>query len=95
MIVRILGEGQWRLDEDQLAALNEIDDQVQAAIEAGDEVELQSVIGQLLDQIRAGEHLGDEELAESDLIVPDASATLDEVRGMLDAAGGNEGFIPN
>lgn len=95
MIVRILGEGQWRLDEQQLAAMNEVDDQVQAAIEAGDEEGLQAALGQLLDQIRAGEPLGDEELAESDLIVPDGNATLDEVRAMLDAAGSTEGLIPN
>ncbi|MEL4357366.1 MULTISPECIES: PspA-associated protein PspAA [unclassified Luteococcus] len=94
MIIRILGEGQWRLDEQQLANLNDVDDHVQAALEADDQTGLQAALGLLLDQIRSGEHLGDEELVESDLIVPDASATLDEVRAFLDENGSTEGLIP-
>ena len=37
-----------------------------------------------------GEALADEELVDSDLIVPDAEASLDEVRDLLD----EDGLIP-
>ena len=37
MIVRISGEDQYRLDDDQTAKLNELDNAVVAACEGGDE----------------------------------------------------------
>ncbi|GAA1387958.1 PspA-associated protein PspAA [Luteococcus peritonei] len=92
MIIRILGEGQWRLDESAMDQLNQLDDRVAAAIEAGDQGAMQEALGRLLDQIRAGAEVADDELAESDLVVPDASATLDEVRALLE--GTDEGLIP-
>ena len=36
MIVRILGEGQYDLDDHALDALNGLDTQIESAIEAGD-----------------------------------------------------------
>ena len=36
MIVRILGEGQWRLPEDALTELNALDDAVEQAVAAND-----------------------------------------------------------
>ena len=37
MIVRILSEGQWRIDGDAHNALHALDDAVEAAVQAGDE----------------------------------------------------------
>ena len=37
MIVRILGEGQYDLDDHALDALNGLDTQIESAIEAGDD----------------------------------------------------------
>ncbi len=36
MIVRILGEGQWDVSDEQLDALNELDAAVEAAVDGGD-----------------------------------------------------------
>ncbi|MGO4956474.1 PspA-associated protein PspAA [Luteococcus sp. Sow4_B9] len=94
MIVRILGEGQWRIDAESLPGLNDLDDRVAGALEADDQQALEGALTLLLEQIRAGEKVPDEELAESDLIVPDASASLDEVRAFLDESGSTEGLIP-
>ena len=41
MIVRILGEGQLEVADDQLDALNELDSAVESAVEAGDEAGVQ------------------------------------------------------
>lgn len=93
MIVRILNEGQWRLADDQLGALNISDDAIESAVDAGDEAALRSALTSLLDQIRAvGEVVPDDSLADSDLILPDADATLDEVRAWLSDS--DEGLIP-
>ena len=40
MIVRLMGEGQFTADDDLLGRLNALDDQAQAAVDAGNEPEL-------------------------------------------------------
>lgn len=94
MIVRILGAGQWRVDDSTLDELNAHDDKVQAALDAGDQSALTAALAGLLGRIRQGQEVPDSELSDSDLIVPDESATLDEVRSLLDESGSTEGLIP-
>jgi hypothetical protein len=91
MIVRILGEGQFEVAESELARLNELDAAVEAEIDAGNEEAFSSRLGELLDGVRAvGAPLADESLEDSDLILPPADATLEEVREMLS----DDGLIP-
>ena len=40
MIVRVLGEGQWRVDDGLRERLQELDEQVSRALDAGDEAAL-------------------------------------------------------
>jgi len=94
MIVRILGEGQWRIGEGAQAGLNALDDAVETAVLAGDQARLGEALRRLHDQVRdVGVVVPDEELADSDLILPDVDASLDEVRALLSESG--EGLIPN
>jgi hypothetical protein len=91
MIVRILGEGQWEVDDEHLVALNKLDDDVEAAVESGDEVTFSNSLAALLDAVRkAGSVLPDESLEDSDLILPPSDATLEEVRELLS----DDGLIP-
>ncbi|WP_333769674.1 PspA-associated protein PspAA [Streptomyces sp. IBSBF 2435] len=91
MIVRIMGEGQVRLADAALTELNELDNELLAAVEAGDEEGFRRTLGALLDSVRRlGEPLPDDALAPSELILPTADATLDEVRAMLK----DDGLIP-
>ncbi len=91
MIVRILGEGQWELDDEHITALNNLDDEVEAAVEAGDEITFASTLAALLDGVRkSGTVLADDSLEDSDLILPPSDATLDEVRRLL----ADDGLIP-
>ena len=91
MIVRILGEGQYDLSEDAVAALNDLDAEVEAAIEAGDDTGLRGELAQLLAGVRtAGVAHDADSLEPSDLILPMADATLAEVKDMLS----DEGLIP-
>ncbi len=94
MIIRILGEGQFRLDDSVMGELNLSDDRVQAAIEADDEVLLGEALAGLLETIRQGEPLADDDLSDSHLIVPDSAATVEDVRAMLASSGSTEGLIP-
>jgi hypothetical protein len=92
VIVRILGEGQFRLDDTAFATVHEIDDRVQAAAEAGDAGAFSAALHELVDAIqRMGEPLAADEFEGSDAIVPEAGTTLEEARELLSS----EGLIPN
>lgn len=94
MIVRILSEGQWRIDGDAHTALNSLDDAVEAAVSAGDQEQLGAALRSLHDQVRAlGRPVADDEITDSDLILPDVDASLDDVRALLSES--DEGLIPN
>lgn len=91
MIVRILTEGQFEVGEDQLAVLNELDAAVETAVEAGDEQRFAESLAALLDAVRtAGAAVANDSLVDSDLILPPADASIDEVREMLQ----DDGLIP-
>lgn len=91
MIVRIAGEGQYDVDDASLDQLNALDATIEQALEAGDEATFRSGLEQLLGQVRSvGTQVGPDELVPSDLLLPHAEATLDEVRDLL----GEEGLIP-
>ncbi|GAA0932294.1 PspA-associated protein PspAA [Nonomuraea longicatena] len=91
MIVRIMGEGQVQISEADLAVLNELDDELEAAIEAVDEETFRVKLHALLDKVRqVGKALPDDSLEPSELILPPADASIDEVRDML----GDQGLIP-
>ena len=98
MIVRILSEGQWRIESDARNALNALDDAVEAAVKVGDQDQLAQALRSLHDQVRAvgvvvGSVLAEDSLEDSDLILPDVDASLDEVRALLSES--DEGLIPN
>jgi hypothetical protein len=91
MIVRILGEGQYDLSDDAVAALNDLDAKVESAVEAGDQEAFDHALTALLDGVRtAGVAHDAGSLEPSDLILPMADATLSEVRDMLSG----DGLIP-
>jgi hypothetical protein len=93
MIVRILNEGQWRLTDEALRALNSFDDAVEQAVVAGDQNQLTQALHTLLDRIRTtGTPVPDEELEDSDLILPAADSTVEEVQQLLSES--EEGLIP-
>ncbi len=95
MIVRILNEGQWTVDDEVFATLNDHDDEIEAAVESGDEERLAHSLAALLDVVRRrGTVVPDDSLADSDLILPDADATLAEVREWLADNSAGEGLIP-
>jgi hypothetical protein len=91
MIVRILGEGQLEVADDQLDALNELDRAVESAVEAGDDTAFLSALTALLDGVRrSGTPLAEDSLDDSDLILPPSDATIEEVRELLEG----DGLIP-
>jgi DNA-binding GntR family transcriptional regulator len=92
VIVRIATESQYRLPDDDAAQLNALDNEVVAAVEAGDEDRFHEVFEQMLDLVRrAGQPLDEDELAESDVILPPPDTSF--VEAAEDFTG--EGLIPD
>lgn len=92
MIIRILGEGQFRLDGDGHGEVNRLDDALQQAADAGDAEGFHVVLDALVAEIkRLGTPMPPEDLHPSDAVVPAAGTTLDEARALLHS----EGLIPD
>lgn len=92
MIIRIMGEGQLEVGDEDLAALNALDGDLEAAIESGDEAKFRNALHALLDNVReVGKPLPPDSLVSSGLILPPADSDMAEVRAML----GDEGLIPD
>jgi hypothetical protein len=92
MIVRVLTEGQYEVDDGALERLQVLDQEAQAAIEAGDEPTFHARYRELLDGLRsAGTELADDDLRASDLMLPPPDVSFEEVKG--DYSG--QGLIPD
>ena len=91
MIVRILGEGQFDVDDAATLELNQLDTDLETAVDQNDETAFTAALTSLLTHVRAhGSPLPTDTLEESDLILPHEDSSMDEVRKMLT----DEGLIP-
>ena len=92
MIVRVMGEGQWRVDDDVAQQLNGLDDRVGEAVNAGDEQALAALLREMAELVRSrGSKLEDADLSPSEAIVPPEDLTMDEAKELLTG----EGLIPD
>ena len=92
MIVRLMGEGQYRVDDDCLARLDELDDAAMEALGRDDEADLDARLDEMWAVVRdQGTALDDADLSPSDLIVPPSDLTLEETRALFS----EHGLIPD
>ncbi len=92
MIVRVMGEGQFRLEGDAVGRLNELDDRAQEALERDDESELDRYLEEMAALVkRDGERLPDDDLSPSEAIVPPSDMTLAETKKFFS----EQGLIPD
>ena len=92
MIVRISGEGQYRLPDGDADRVDELRGKALAIVESGNEDGFADAFAALLDYVRAhGTLLGDDELEGSDVILPPADYTFEETGREFTG----EGLIPD
>ena len=92
MIVRIASEGQFRLGDEVQTKLNELDNEAVAAVEQGDESRFQELFNQMIALVEQdGEPVADDELVESDVIIPPKDLTFAEAKGEFTG----EGIVPD
>jgi len=91
VIVRILGEGQFKVDDAATVELNHLDTELTAAVDHNDEAAFATALAGMLTQVRAqGSPLPPDTLEPSDLILPHQDSSMDEVRKLLT----DDGLIP-
>ena len=95
MIVRIMGEGQLDLPDTALDGLNALDHVAELAVESGDQSAFTEALAALLAAVRAqGIAVPVSVLTPSDLVLPPADVSLEEVRHLFDEAAGGDGLVP-
>lgn len=92
MIVRISGEGQFKLPDGDAERLNELDNSAVAAVEEGNEEKFHSLFSEMLALVKNdGEAVPEEDLVESDVILPPRDVSFDEAAGEFTG----DGLIPD
>lgn len=92
MIARLMGEGQYRIDDGLRGELDELDTRAVSALESDDESALDGLLDEMWQLVRdRGEQLPDDDLSPSDLIIPPSDLTLEETRKLFS----EEGLIPD
>ena len=91
MIIRIMSEGQWEIDDSAVDELNRLDDAVVAAVDGGDEAGYAAALAALVAAVKSkGTPVPDDTVVPSDALLPSEDITLAELRDLL----GDEGLIP-
>ncbi len=91
MIVRVSTEGQYEISDDDVPALNELDNEAVAACDANDEQRFRDAFTGLVELIRAkGQLVPDDELVGSDIILPPPDVSIEEAKEEFQG----EGLIP-
>jgi hypothetical protein len=92
VIVRISGEGQFKLPDEDAERLNGLDNEAVAAVEAGDEAKFQQLFNQMVQLVESdGQAVADDELVESDVIMPPRDVSFEEAAGEFTG----DGLIPD
>ena len=87
--MRILGEGQFRVDADAAARLTALDKDLDAAVDTGEAAANKTALNAAIGIVRRGTHVGDDEFVTAEYILPFSDAGVGEVRKLL-----ADGMIP-
>jgi len=91
MIIRIMGEGQYRIDDALLDEINALDEQLDAGLERGDDSSLRDHLESIANLVRdRGTPLPVDEITPSDSTIPPPDTTIDELKSLLT----EEGLVP-
>jgi hypothetical protein len=84
VIVRVLGEGQFRVDDDTAAALTALDKDLDAAVRDELDAPFTAALHAAVALVRTnGVPLAPEEIVTAEYILPFSDATVGEVRKLL------------
>jgi hypothetical protein len=91
LIVRISTEGQYEVAEEDVAALNELDNAAVDACQSADEASFRAAFDRLLELVREkGTPVAEDHLSGSDIILPPPDVSLEEAQTEFQG----DGLIP-
>ena len=92
MIVRLMGDAQYRIDDAARDRLNALDDQAHAALERDDEEAMDGYLAQMWQLVQSeGEPVPFDDLHPSAALIPPTDLTLEETRQLFS----DDGLIPD
>ncbi len=88
MIIRIMGEGQYRAPETLCEELNPIDNRIVDLVTEGKAEEFRTELAKLISEIREkGEAVEAEEILKSDIFVPPEDLSIEEAKAVFNGTG--------
>jgi len=92
VIVRLMGEGQFEVDDEVAKGLNDLDEKAGEAVERGDEEQLRILLDRMTEAVLTnGSRVPDDDLRGADAIVPPGDLSLEEAKQLFEG----EGLIPD
>jgi hypothetical protein len=85
VIVRVVGQGQYEVDDGLMQRLDELDRQAMEALERNDEESLDRSLDEMSELVRS------DGLSSSDIVIPPSDLTLEETRKLVSETG----FLPD
>lgn len=88
MIIRILSEGQFRLDDKYIEDLNKIDNRIVDHVKKGDQAAFRKDLDRLISTAKdLSEPLGPVDIVQSDLIFPPGDLSFEEAKRIFSGDG--------
>lgn len=88
MIIRIMGDGQYRAPEALCDELNQIDNRIVSLVAEEKTDEFRKELMKLISTVKEkGEAIEAEEITESDIIVPPEDLSLEEAKAVFNGSG--------
>lgn len=88
MIVRILGEGQFKMDDKMIDRLNKIDNEIVDYVAKDDKAKFKKGLHKLIETARKlGEPLDPVHIVKSDLIIPPEDLSFEEAKKIFSGQG--------
>jgi len=88
MIIRLMGYGQYQLEEKYLDNLNQIDNQLVTIVQNNDQENFQKTYPKLIQYVQKhATPLPDDEIHESQIIIPPDDLTLEEAKKIFTGEG--------
>jgi hypothetical protein len=92
VIVRLMGQAQYRIDDGVREKLQELDEKAGSALEREDEQEMDGYLDEMWKLVESkGELLPADDLHPSDALIPPSDLSLEETRQLFS----EEGLIPD